>query len=400
VKKDLIIMGAFDRYNYGDLLFPIFLIKYIELYRPDVIKNYNEIIPVALENKDFTNVGGISTLAWKELKINVSKDIIVAGGDVLGATVSGLYMDSLDSYTELLKAKIIRKYISKNHINRKAIKKFNIDNNFPYIPVPEKSNVNNIVYNSVSGSEFITGTMEEKKKNIILDRLSKSTYVSNRDSSTFEALKKQGIDVNLAPDSATIMSELFPVNTLKKLVNSEILSNTEEKEYIVFQFGYWKVRNSIEELVGQIEEISLKDNVEIVLLPVGFASNHDDLIALQKVSRKLKIKHHLYENVSIWDIMYIIGNAKFFFGTSLHGNITAMSYGIPHIGLSEKIVKLDKYLNTWSIYPFNNNIKFGDISSFYYMNKDFDNVLLKKNAKRLNELVHNNYKKLFNALML
>jgi polysaccharide pyruvyl transferase WcaK-like protein len=51
--------------------------------------------------------------------------------------------------------------------------------------------------------------------------------------------------------------------------------------------------------------------------------------------------------------MYVIKNAYTFFGTSLHGIITAMSFGVPHFGLNKSIKKLDSFLRDWSVAPFN-----------------------------------------------
>jgi hypothetical protein len=47
--------------------------------------------------------------------------------------------------------------------------------------------------------------------------------------------------------------------------------------------------------------------------------------------------------------MYLIARARAFVGTSLHGNITALSYAVPHLGLTESIPKLASFLETWDL---------------------------------------------------
>ena len=47
--------------------------------------------------------------------------------------------------------------------------------------------------------------------------------------------------------------------------------------------------------------------------------------------------------------MLAVASAKVFVGTSLHGNVTAQSFAVPHLGLSDRPCKVDYYLNTWDL---------------------------------------------------
>src|SRR5690606_9384215 len=77
----------------------------------------------------------------------------------------------------------------------------------------------------------------------------------------------------------------------------------------------------------------------------GKALNHDDHLALQRIAPLLKHPYTVFEEVTIWDIMYLIAQAKVYMGTSLHGAITAMSYAVPYVGVA--VPKLNSYLQTW-----------------------------------------------------
>ncbi|WP_226036153.1 polysaccharide pyruvyl transferase family protein [Aquibacillus saliphilus] len=400
MKKQLVIMGAFDRYNFGDLLFPIIIQEYINKYRLDVRKHYSEIVPVALEKKDLSDAGGLTTHAWKDLNPNTARDIIVAGGDVLGANTSGLYMDSLNSYNEHFIARVMRKILTNKYIENKAAEKFQVTNLLPYVPIQGLNNVDNIVYNSVSGSGLISGEIKKDDNKIIVDRLLKSKFVSIRDKNTHKAILNNGVTAKLAPDSASIVRELFPLEELETKITDDKIINLKGKDHIVFQFGLRKSKNHFDEIVSQIEEIASQGDNEIVLLPVGFATNHDDVIALRKISKKIKVPHTFFDELTIWEIMYIIGTAKFLFGTSLHANITAMSYNVPHIGLNKNIVKLDKYLETWGLEPLNKNIDFSEMSSFFFKNKNFDKTIIYQNSNKLIKLTHDNFNELFDNLLI
>lgn len=52
---------------------------------------------------------------------------------------------------------------------------------------------------------------------------------------------------------------------------------------------------------------------------------------------------------TIKEIVHLIAHLKCNIGTSLHGIITAMIYGVPYIGLNPKKEKLVSYNETWSI---------------------------------------------------
>ena len=59
--EDILIIGAFDRYNYGDLLFPIILEKQLQTYGQDFRFQF-----LGLVKSDLRPQGGIPTQGLKE----------------------------------------------------------------------------------------------------------------------------------------------------------------------------------------------------------------------------------------------------------------------------------------------------------------------------------------------
>lgn len=86
--------------------------------------------------------------------------------------------------------------------------------------------------------------------------------------------------------------------------------------------------------------------MKIVLINIGYAPLHDDFKSHKILNKAFPNKTILFEDTNIFEIMYLIKNSQIFLGTSLHGNITAMSYNVPHLGF-EKINKLKYFLKTW-----------------------------------------------------
>ena len=93
--------------------------------------------------------------------------------------------------------------------------------------------------------------------------------------------------------------------------------------------------------------------------------------------------------------MNIIANSLFFAGTSLHGNITAMAFGIRHIGLNKNITKLEEYLRTWEIDGQNECIEMDKLNDKFHDVLKIDTEKLIKNKEKLIKLVNENFDNIF-----
>ena len=394
--KSIILYGAFDRYNYGDVLFPIIFNKFIENYHSE-LRNEYKIEYVSLEAVNLEGVDGVKTKSINEF-INTAEDgsaVIVVGGETLTAKLNNLYLDSLNSFIQVKCEKKINNYLPK-YIEKKAIKKYGFDFPFPYTlnPTVFKNKIN-IGYNSIGAGGY--SYLSTKEREIIDKNIKCSKYFSVRDKNSFSLINKIS-DTSLSPDSATLMSEFYDYSILDGFIGEKIREFSKNK-YIILQLGYWKSKDYLNEIINQIKLIKSKHNINILLLPIGFATNHDDLIILRKIKDILKDEVHLFEELKIFEIMYLIAKSQFFFGTSLHGNITAMSFGVPYAGLNKEIIKLDQYLKSWGIEPFDRNITFNEIAKFYNDNNGFDRNKLLKNANKLKEMVKENNTKLLNSVL-
>lgn len=105
----------------------------------------------------------------------------------------------------------------------------------------------------------------------------------------------------------------------------------------MFQAAPTKAGHSLEELSNKLKALSKSLECKIVLLPIGYASGHDDYYFLKKINKLIPDCTTLAYNLNVWEILYIIKNSKAYIGTSLHGAIIAMSYSVPHYGLNKKI---------------------------------------------------------------
>ena len=397
--KTINIIGAFDRYNYGDLLFPIVIEKYLRENRKDLLEKY-DLRYFGLVESDLSSVGGKKTQALKKLyneDLSENSMVIVAGGDVLPARISSMDVDLSKSNLSMLCKKVIIKAINRRNFEKISMKKFNLNTRFPWIV--EKDNFKNnifVAYNAVGGStlnELPKFEVDEIKRN-----MSKSNYISVRDNKSLDNVKD--LNSKLYPDSATIMSNFFPINVLENKISKDVkkfIKDTGNK-YICIQSNLCSIRGKEEVLVRELEKIHREEGLEILLLPIGIAANHDDNIALNRLKKYFNIKVNHIEKLNIYDIMYLIANSRFFAGTSLHGNITAMSYAVPHIGLNREISKLDNYLKTWDLEEQNHCIDFEELYNEFKIISKISEKKLKDKRNELINLTIRNFEEIFEGL--
>lgn len=398
-RKSINIIGAFDRYNYGDLLFPIVIEKYLRENRKDLLEKY-DLRYFGLVESDLSNVGGKKTQALKNLyneELSENSMVIVAGGDVLPARISSMDVDLSTSNLSMICKKVVIKAINRRNFEKISMRKFDLNTRFPWIV--EKDNFKNnifIAYNAVGGStldKLPKSEVDEIKRNI-----SKSDYISVRDSKSLDNVKE--LNSKMYPDSATIMSHFFDMNILENKISKDVkrFVKCTGNKYICIQSNLCSIRGKEEILVREIEKIYREAGLEILLLPIGIAANHDDNIALNRLKKYFNVKVNHIEKLNIYDIMYLIANSRFFAGTSLHGNITAMSYAVPHIGLNREISKLDNYLKTWDLEGQNHCIDFEELYNEFKIISKISEKKLKDKGNELVNLTIRNFEEIFYGL--
>ena len=185
--KSINIIGAFDRYNYGDLLFPIIIEEYIKKYNCELIKKY-ELEYYALVHSDLSKVGGKKTKALSDLyNKNVEKGsyLIVSGGDVLAARIGNMDIDLCKSFKEMIYKKTLRKLQGIENFEKKSKRLFDIDSSFPWVVDERVFNGNlKVIYNAVGGSTI--DKLPPKDQSFIMGAMKNSSYISVRDNKSKE----------------------------------------------------------------------------------------------------------------------------------------------------------------------------------------------------------------------
>lgn len=349
--KNVALVGAVDRNNYGDLLFPIVFKRWMELNGYDF--NYTNIGSIS---SDLSNIEALPSKDFSTLYTNRYDAIVLVGGAILASPWIHTHQHILTTKSETTFYKLLYKTTPTTFSNIIARKKLNGQTFMPWIlPKNIFAGKPKIIYNTVSGTGLTQYSAKSKKQ--IQSDLNDSDYISVRDPLSERSLMEMGVkNISTAPDSAIIMSKFFPIEWLNQKLTSENrrVLNSTKKSYICFQIAEKYAKNNIETYSEILENISRKYQLPVILLPIGRANLHLDHLPLQKIYGKLKnkIDIQIINSNTIYETMGIIANSNLFLGTSLHGNITAISYGVRCVGLDERVTKLKYFLEEYSFGQF------------------------------------------------
>lgn len=354
----ILIIGAFDRFNYGDLLFPLVIEAQLATYGERFNARYFGVV-----KSDLSALGGKPTediqafyRACRERRGHTS--VIVAGGEAVAVTWSSLLL--------ALNKAFKRTHRFHHHINKVidlngfAQRKLQGQTELPFVfTASDFTGVDCVVFNSLGGSEIdpaIFGRFPGLR-----DKLRRIDYFAVRDKATQQNLAVQGIGTQLYPDSAILMSNFYPISVLAHRVSANVATYVSQHrgEYVFFQIKNNHAKTNEHEIARQLDAVAVQTGLHLCLCPIGKALNHDDHLALKRIAPLLTQPHTLVDEVTIWDIMYLIANARAYAGTSLHGAITAMSYAVPYVGMV--VPKLHSYLQTWGVDGINHTMPIGGL---------------------------------------
>lgn len=336
--KKLYILAPNDRFNYGDLLFPHIL----KFYFKNIV---DELVFCSTTDSDLSKFGGIPTSSFQALykaKATNQNYLIVGGGDSLCISWMQVlsFVDRKIDWSTAIDHKFHTHFFFKTYTQLK----YGYKTLFPFsIGKNELRSFSKVMYNSLGGSmlEYHSSLLANPK---VLEVLRNVDYLSLRDSQTSEMLNAKNIRNVVVPDSAILMSNVFTEESL--LHNLSINKNSfKSKEYLFFQTNLRFL--NLDAYVALIEKVVDEYKLSVCLCPIGTAFGHSDDIALAKIHNllKCKVKALLVSSPNIYDIMWLIKHSALYVGTSLHGTITALSFGVPFVAHGP--IKLKNYLETW-----------------------------------------------------
>jgi hypothetical protein len=341
--------GSFDIENYGDLLYPVLFQKMFEQRR-----GTGEISKFSLRGSKSLQDSGYASRPVRALfssRKEMPHTLMIGGGDLLRTdwiVVASHYRSITERDGEDMSTPFLRRLMRKLSKQPPGP-----DNEFrqrymrypaagPFIIKPGgRSKIKSVAYCSC-GVPF---GFDEAEKEEIAGTFDNAGFIYVRDYPSRNALLKAGVtrEIHVAPDLIVALSDFFDAK-VEREKGRKILQKhgvNGSRRILIFQSNPQPPEKTMQVLSG-LKACQARFGCEVALLPIGFC--HGDKEYLRQLAADSSGAFKYVEVNSIFDIMAVLAAGDVFLGTSLHGNITAFSFGIPHVFGPIPVVKREGFL--------------------------------------------------------
>lgn len=336
----LVLFGALDRHNFGDLLFPHNLSKLL----PNLTIEF-----AGLADRDLRPWGGHLVKSLASIKMDENTILIHCGGELLTCT-------AFQAAVMLQTPEQAEQAIAKFDANPEAAARWAAEalNTHRAIPYVASQNWGKVIFNAVGGVEW--PLLKHTQQNEVAAALKQANWVSVRDHVTQAHLKAAGILAHLCPDPAVMVKECFDEVIQEHRQQGEVaeMRRAFPPGFIACQFSAeFGDDKALDQLARGLGRVCAQTGLGVVLFRAGAAPWHDQIEPYKRLKQKLPENTvRIFNSLHLWDICALIASSRTFCGSSLHGSIVAMTYGLPHVALMgpqgvSQFGKVAAYLETW-----------------------------------------------------
>lgn len=325
-----VLFGAFDRHNFGDLLFPHIVERML---------TRRQVLHAGLVTRDLRAWGGHAVCAFGDLAARSHQEqlhVIHAGGELL--TCNAWEAAVMLAPPEQVHAVIAEEDQWRRDPLAWARTRFGTASHAPYVISADsfpQVRVQDIALHAVGGAGL--DQREPAFRNEVIDKIRHASRISVRDRQTQAQLRAAGIDAPLVPDSAVMVAELFGDEIRARAAHGEVQSvlHAFPRGYVALQFdATFGDDATLDALAHQIRRTAKTEGFGIVMFRAGAAPWHDDLDVYRRLAARLHgIPLHLFLSLNLWDICALVAHACVYCGGSLHGRIVAMAFARPRVNL-------------------------------------------------------------------
>lgn len=312
-------IGSFDVENYGDLLFAYVFAHNIEKYvKVDEIVLFAPKrckMPFTNGEKDVYSVAELEDM-HRESPFDA---IIVGGGDLVHCTKIRTYMP----------------HISDEWVDYEALYMWMIPSIISWkYDIP-------LLWNAPG----VPMTFMESETMMVRELCKCVDYMSVRDNISKHNLEKCWVDneICVVPDTVFSVSEIIQKAELEQVFYKLNLS-LEIKKYVIFHANYTFLETEVEGCIKTLRKIKENYGMDILLLPIGYALGDDTFV--KELTEKCPNEFiTLWHKLNPKEMMAVIANSAGYIGASLHGCITAATYGVPIVMCNyNRYIKVNGFL--------------------------------------------------------
>lgn len=294
--------GAFDVNSYGDSLFPDVLERGIK-DKVD-INSITLFSPTAVDN-GYNGHTVHSFAEFRELQNDLHFDCIIIGGGELFhfQPISFKNTKGEEKYEE-------------GALWIKPLK-WSIEFDIP------------VIINAV-GAPY---SFSDEQKKTISELIKNVRYFSVRDEYSYNRLRGIISDsiLKVVPDTVWKINDVYTSDALRNSYSNVCIRYQfdSDKPYIIVQYG---TSSQFDALIEQLLRMKEEQQWQIIVMPINYS--HEDVDIVTKMRDKCKDEFVYIDGIlQPIEIAALISNASAFIGTSLHGNLTAMRYGVMNVAI-------------------------------------------------------------------
>lgn len=342
-----IVFGAFDRHNFGDLLFPHIL---------EALAGRNDFLHAGLVACDLRQVGGHEVHAIADLAERYRDRpvrVIHAGGELLTCGAWEAAVMTLQS--EEAEAAVSRPDSDASARTAWTQDRLGLHSFAPYVVgrslFPRAAA---IVHNAVGGAEL--DALGAAMRLEVREKLAGADRISVRDRRTLKHLQSFGLAAELVPDPAVMVAELFDSRLRAHASRGEVIQCRQAfpAGYLALQFSVdFRDEATLSTLASELDRFSTASGCGVVMFRAGAAPWHDDIDAYGRLAARMQSNAvRIMNSLHLWDICALLANCTAFAGSSLHGRIVAAACALPRVTLCRSDTgsghaKHAAYVRTW-----------------------------------------------------
>jgi hypothetical protein len=324
--SSIVVFGAFDRHNLGDLLFA---------HLAQALLPGEELIFAGLASRDLRPFGGHRVQSLAEVAAVVGERpvrVLQLGGELLTCTAwQAAVMLQPAAEVQRTLAWLARRPSTRRRWMRDVIGR---DDRAPYLFARNAlPNVERLVVAGVGGVDLARCATPMRDE--VLAKLRAADAVGVRDLRTQRALHDAGLDAALVPDPAVLVAQRCGAE-----IEAHARRGEPARVAAAFGDGYVAVQASaafaddatLEALARQLRGVQAATGLGIVLFRAGAAPWHDDPGALQRLAARLP-RVHVFASLHPWDLCALVARAGAVCASSLHARIVALAFGRPRVSV-------------------------------------------------------------------
>jgi len=344
VSTPLVLFGAFDRHNFGDLLFPHLMTALL----PGQSFEF-----AGLVERDLQAFGGHRVSALAARKAPRPAHLIHVGGELLTCSAWQAAVMLLEPAAA---AAAVARYDNDPVAAAKwAASQLGTARSLPYVAGRDAVALSGrLIFNAVGGVEW--ALLSEAQRAEARAALRQADWLSVRDHVTRDALRREGIEAALCPDPAVMVAECFGevIRIHQQQGAVKALRDACPQGYLACQFSADFGDDATLDVLAQgLLRASAEAGLGLVLFRAGSAPWHDDPALYEKLQRRLPPGTvRLFPSLHLWDICALIAASRGIVSSSLHGRIVALAYGLPRVSLippqqGARPDKVTAFAETW-----------------------------------------------------